>query len=163
MNATEAIKVSMNTPNMIVESYLGDLTDEDLLVRPVDGANHIAWQLGHLIAAENGMIEGICPGSMPALPEGFKDKYNNDTCGSDNADDFLSKDEYLNLAKEQRTATLAALEKLSDEDLEKPSPEEMQKMFPTVGVIFMMQPTHWIMHAGQWAIIRRKLGKPPLF
>ena len=23
--------------------------------------------------------------------------------------------------------------------------------------------THWLMHAGQWAVVRRQLGRPPLF
>jgi len=27
----------------------------------------------------------------------------------------------------------------------------------------MLHPQHWLMHAGQWAVVRRKLGKPPLF
>ena len=26
-----------------------------------------------------------------------------------------------------------------------------------------LHPNHWLMHAGQWAIVRRKLGRPPLF
>jgi hypothetical protein len=32
-----------------------------------------------------------------------------------------------------------------------------------VAGIFLMQGTHWTMHAGQWAVIRRKLGRAPLF
>ena len=67
MNAHDAIKASMTVPDMIMNSYLGDLTDEELLVRPTEGANHIAWQLGHLLTSEHGMIEQVCPGSMPAL------------------------------------------------------------------------------------------------
>jgi hypothetical protein len=29
--------------------------------------------------------------------------------------------------------------------------------------VFSMQGSHWMMHAGQWAVLRRKLGRPPLF
>jgi hypothetical protein len=69
----------------------------------------------------------------------------------------------LKLAGEQRAGTYAILEKLSDADLDKPSPEAMRSYCPTIGSIFSMQGTHWLMHAAQWPIIRRKLGKPPLF
>ena len=163
MNAREAIKASYAMPDTICQSYLGDLSDKELMVRPVEGANHIAWQLGHLIGSEHQLVESVCPGSMPSLPEGFTDKHTKETSSSDDPAEFLSKDEYLKLAKEQRAGTLAALEKLSDDDLDKPSPESLQQICPTVGSIFSMQPTHWTMHAGQWAVIRRKLGRPPLF
>jgi len=163
MNAREALRVSMDAPTMIVNSYLGDLSDADLLVRPVEGANHIAWQLGHLIASEHKIIEAVCPGSMPPLPEGFAEKYTTETSGSDDAGDFLTKDEYLQLAGEQRVGTLAALEKISDDDLDAPGPEAMREFIPTTAAAFSLQPSHWLMHAGQWAVIRRKLGRSPLF
>ncbi len=163
MNAHEAIKASMQMPDMICSGYLDDLTDEELLVRPVDGANHIAWQLGHLISSEHNMVEQVCPGSMPALPEGFAAGYTPDSSKSDDPSAFLTKQEYVKLLAEQRAGTLAALEKLSDEDLDQPGPESLKRICPTVGAVFTMQPTHWTMHAGQWAIIRRKLGREPLF
>ena len=56
MNAREAIKLNLNSSNMICQGYLADLTDADLLVRPVPGANHIAWQLGHLLISEHDMV-----------------------------------------------------------------------------------------------------------
>ena len=40
-----------------------DLSDADLLVRPAPSANHIAWQLGHLIASERNLVEAAAPGS----------------------------------------------------------------------------------------------------
>ncbi len=163
MNAREAIKTSMDTPQMIAMAYLGDLSDEELLVRPVEGANHIAWQLGHLIASEHQLIEAVCPGTMPALPEGFAEKYSKETASSDDPADFHTKEELLGAHEQQRAGTIAALENLSDEDLEKPAPEQLQRIAKNVAGIFLMQPTHWTMHSGQWAVIRRKLGRPPLF
>jgi len=163
VNASQALKESMATPEMVCNGYLADLTDADLFVRPVDGANHIAWQLGHLISGERSMIESVCPGSMPALPEGFAEKHTKETASNDDPSAFCSKDEYLKLAAEQRAATKAALAKLSDEDLDKPAPESMKQIASNVAGMFSMQPTHWLMHAGQWAVTRRKLGRAPLF
>lgn len=163
MNARQSLKESMNTPNMIVQAYLGDLSDEDLLQRPVEGANHIAWQLGHLISSEHSLIEMVCPGTMPSLPDGFAEKYTKETSTLDDAGAFHTKAEYLKLMEEQRVGTLAALENLSDDDLDKPVPESLAAIATNVGGVFSMQPTHWTMHAGQWAVLRRKLGRAPLF
>jgi hypothetical protein len=163
MNAHGALRGALASADSISTAYLNDLSDADLLVRPVPGANHIAWQLGHLIAGENMMIGEMCPGSMPALPAGFAEKYTNDTAGSDDRGTFLGRDEYLRLYREQREATLKALDNLSEADLDRPAPEKFRHFCPTVGAMFNMQATHWLMHAGQWAIVRRKLGHKPLF
>ena len=163
MNAHAVLRVALAGADSISTSYLNDLSDADLLVRPVPGANHIAWQLGHLIAGENMMINETCPGSMPALPAGFAEKYSNDTAGSDDRGAFLSKDEYLRLYRQQREATLKALDTLSEADFDRPAPEQFRSFCPSVGAMFNTQATHWLMHAGQWAIVRRKLGHKPLF
>ena len=163
MDSRQALKSGINGANHLIDTYLGDLSDADLLVRAIPGTNHIAWQLGHLIQAEHFMVEKVCPGSMPKLPEGFKQQHTTETAGSDDPKAFLTKDQYLALFKEQRAGTLAALAKMSDADLDKPVPPPLDKMWKRAGDVFAMQGTHWVMHAGQWAIIRRKLGHKPLF
>jgi hypothetical protein len=163
MDTQQALKSAINGGQHLVESYLADLSDADLLVRPIPGTNHIAWQLGHLIAAENMMLEAVRPGSMPKLPAGFKEKHDKKTAGSDDPKAFLTKAEYLDLFKQQRAGTLAVLETMSDEELSKESPPSLRSFLKRIGDVFAMQGTHWVMHAGQWAIIRRKLGRPPLF
>src|SRR5258708_18882983 len=106
MNARQAIRLNIDSANMICQGYLGDLTDSELLVRPVPSANHTAWQLGHLIVAENQMIEAACPGSMPALPAGFAEKYTADTSKLDSPGAFHPKSTYMRLIQRQPPATL---------------------------------------------------------
>ncbi|MEQ1904769.1 MAG: DinB family protein [Pirellulaceae bacterium] len=163
MNAKEALKINLDMGEYISLGYLGDLTEQDLMHRPAQNANHIRWQLGHLIVSEHEMIEGCFPGSMPKLPEGFKAKYAKETAASDKISDFHTKDQLMEAYKQQRAATLKNLEKVSEADLSKASPESMQSYAPTVGAALSMQGTHWVMHAGQWAVIRRQLGRAPLF
>lgn len=163
MNAREVIRKSLDMSDFIVNGYLEDLTDAELLVRPVPGANHIAWQLGHLINSEHSMIAAALPGSMPALPAGFAEKYNSETAKLDDPKAFHTKAEYMKIKGEQRAATLKALEKMSDADLEKPSPEAFQSYAPTLCDLFGLHGAHYLMHGGQWAVIRRKLGRKPLF
>ena len=131
--------------------------------RPVPNANHIAWQLGHLISSEHQLQNMVAPDSMPPLPEGFAEKHAKEAATSDDPAAFCAKDEYLKLMDEQRAGTLALLDKLSDEDLEQPSPEQIQQFGATVGAVIAGQSAHWMMHAGQWVIVRRQLGKEAMF
>jgi hypothetical protein len=163
MNAREAIKLSYGTPDHICRGYLADLKDSDLLVRPVPGANHIAWQLGHIIVSEYGMTEAICPGSSPPLPAGFVEKHDKKTATSDDPKAFYKKDEYLKLYDQVRAGTFKALDTVKETDFDKPGPEKFRDFCPTIASAFLLHPAHWLMHAGQWAVVRRKLGKPPLF
>ena len=163
MNSREAIKASIDMGQLISMAYLEDMTDEEMMHRPHEECNHIKWQVGHLIQSEHDMIEGCIPGSMPELPEGFGEKYSKETAVNNDAAAFHTKEELLKAFQQQRAGTLAALEKLTDEDLQKPAPEAMQGYAPNWGTAFVMQDSHWVMHAGQWAIIRRQLGRKPLF
>jgi hypothetical protein len=100
---------------------------------------------------------------MPPLPEGFREAHANDKSQVDDPAAYRSKDEYLRLAAEQRRGTLAALASLKDEDLDKPAPEPLRHFLKTVCDVLNLQASHWLMHAGQWAVVRRKLGRKPLF
>ncbi len=160
MNAHKAIEDLLGTSEMVCMGYVQDLTDADLMRRPHPQCNHLNWQLGHLIAAEHQMVETVSPGSMPALPAGFAERYAKETHTIDDKNQFSNKEELLKAYRDQRAATKAVLAKTSEADLDK---ETGIDYAPTVGAMFSLQGSHWLMHAGQWVIVRRELGKPPLF
>jgi hypothetical protein len=93
------------------EMTLDGLSDAELLLRPVDGANHLAWQLGHFVASEHQLGEMITTGSMPPLPEGFADRYTKETAADDDPAHFLSRAEYMSLYSAQREGLLEQLDK----------------------------------------------------
>ncbi len=157
MNTHECIKNAMDMADYVCSTYLNDLTDQEMMQRPHPSCNHINWQIGHLILSENDMIEKIKPGSMPPLPAGFAEKYSRDNCGSDDPSHFATKEELMATAKAQRAGTLAALAATKVEDFDK---ETGVDYAPTVGAMFNLQGSHWLMHCGQWVIVRRNLGKP---
>ena len=64
MNAKDAFRTSMNIADFMMESYLSDVMPDELLVRPAPDANHLAWQLGHLISAERRLVGGIIRAAM---------------------------------------------------------------------------------------------------
>ena len=162
MDIKQAIQTSLAQADGIVNGYLADLRPAELLARPCAGANHIAWQLGHLIASERYLVEQAAPGKMPPLPDGFAEKHKKDTAGIDDPKAFLSKEEYLELARKTRAAALQIVADMSPADFDKPV-SKVPPFVKTAGELFLFLGPHWIMHAGQWAIIRRTLGRPPLF
>lgn len=163
MDPKELMRQAIGTTDYVCKAYVDDLTDEELLHRPVTGANHINWQLGHLIAAENMLANMVQPDSMPALPEGFAEKYTKETASGDDPGQFENKATLLEVQRQQREGLLSLLDRLDSDDLDRPSPESMRSFFPNVAALLMAADSHWMMHAGQWAIVRRSLGKPPLF
>jgi DinB superfamily len=157
MQSRDAIKISIDTADMVVNAYLADLSDADLMKRPHPQCNHLNWQIGHLIASEHAMLDSFVPGGMPPLPDGFDAKYSTEAAASDDPSKFVGKDELMSAFKAQRDGTLKALAQVSDADLSK---ESGVSYAPTIASLFSMQGCHWLMHCGQWVVVRRMLGKP---
>ena len=162
MNAKDAIKHSLDSGEMVLKTYISDLSDAELMTRPAKGANHLAWQLGHLISSEQQLVNSVCAGACAELPAGFSDKHAKEMTGIDDRSKFLTKQQYIEQFDKQRRATKAALDKLADADLDKPVPGKMHEICPTVGALFNLVGGHVLMHAGQFATVRRLLGKPVL-
>jgi hypothetical protein len=162
LSVKDMIRNQIKFGDMLVTSYLGDLSDADLLVRSVPGANHIAWQLGHLITSAQSILQKLGHESAP-LPAGFAEKHVKETAASDDPAKFYPKAEYLRLHGKMLESMFAALDKTSESALEEPGPESMREYAPTKAATFMLLGNHPVMHAGQFVPIRRKLGKPPLF
>jgi hypothetical protein len=159
MTAKDVILNSMQSSEMVINAYLGDLEDKELLIRAEPGMNHIAWQLGHLIGSEKHFMDIVKPGSSPALPEDFEAGHGREQTKEDDPAKYYSKARYQELWKAQREATKAVLESLSDEDLGRSGPE-FPPFAPSVGALMNMCGLHPLMHAGQFVAVRRKLGKP---
>lgn len=163
MDVNDAMRASFGRAKMITEMLLGDLSDADLLVRPTPGANHVAWQLGHMVLSLNYFGDAVKPGSMPALPERFAEQHSKETAGSNDPAAFLSKQAYLDLLNEQREALAGLLATLPSTRLDEVSPEELKGYAPRISDILSLAAEHEMMHAGQFTVVRRKLGKPVMF
>src|SRR5262249_10820736 len=136
------------------------LSDTELLIRPVEGANHIAWQIGHLIVSEQRIGSQLPGATFPELPAGFAEKHANQPSAQNATSGFATKDQYLQLFNKTRAVTLALVAKLSDADLDKPvkGPGGISNL----GGLLDLIGNHSMMHGGQFSVVRRKLGKPVL-
>jgi hypothetical protein len=149
-----------------ISHTLGDFTDADMFARPCPGANHAAWQLGHLISAEASVLKNLAPTFAVALPEGFNDAYKLDANKNDDAAKFApvnTKAQLLELFGKVREGTAAWVESLPAEQLDSPTPDKYKAWAPSIGKLASGQIDHTLMHLGQFQVIRRKLGKPVLF
>jgi hypothetical protein len=162
MNTKEAIRAAMDMGLFVLNTYISDFDDADLMRRPAKGCNHVAWQLGHVISSESQLVDFVCPGKGAKLPEGFAAAHSKEARELDDPARFLTKKEYQQLFDQVRAATVAALEGLPDVQLDAPSPEMFRKRFPTVGHLFNLIAIHPLTHAGQFVVVRRQLGKPIL-
>ncbi len=160
MDAKAAIRATADLSTMVLKMYFEDFDDADLMKRPGPGCNHLAWQLGHLITSECGLLNAVHPDAAPQLPAGFAEKHSKDTVGVDDPSQFATKQEYLDLLDTVRAATFAAIERIDDSELDQPAPEHLRNRFPTTGHIYLLIATHQMMHAGQFVPVRRALGKP---
>ena len=164
MTGSAAIQEVLKSTHFLLTQYLNDLSDADLLVRPVPGANHIAWQLGHLVVAERGLVTAEMPkAAYPELPAGFADAHAKGTASQDGPAGFRTKDEYLALLNAMRSASIATVGALTDADLDRASVGPMAKFAPTLAATFILVANHTLMHGGQITVVRRKLGKPVVF
>jgi len=162
MQTKDAIKQTMGLSRHVLNAYFADMTDAELLQRPGPGCNHLAWQIGHLISSECGLIESIQAGSAPELPAGFKEQHAKENAASDNPADFFTKQQYQDLMAMVNAATVKLIDSYPEENFDQPAPEQFRSMFPSMGMMFVLVATHPMMHAGQFVPVRRALGKPVL-
>lgn len=157
MNCKTIIQQLLETAQTVAFAYLNDLSDAELLQRPHSGCNSINWQIGHLILSEHQQMEQLSPGCMPPLPDRFGDVYSSPVASEDDPGLLLSKDLLLETYQKQRSATLALLEEMTDEQLETSTGVSYA---PTIAAMIQMQGAHWLMHCGQWVVVRRMNDKP---
>ena len=164
MRAADVVKEALQSTHDSLQMYLGDLSDKDITTRPVPNANHIAWQLAHLVTAEKFLLDGELPGvKYPDIPPAIAELGTERTGKVDPKEGYLTKAQYLDCLSKMRTASIAAVEKLTDTDFDKPVKNMMAKFAPTLGKLLILTANHTLMHGGQFTVVRRALGKPVVF
>jgi hypothetical protein len=142
MPTKDEIKAALKSNQDTLNSFLADLSDQDITVRQRMTSSSIAWQIGHLITTEVG-TGALVPGAeYPELPAGMKEVYGRETAGAAPPAESLKKAEYLDLFNKVRSATLAALDHLGEGDLDKPTPGSLARWAPTVGDLLLLMANH---------------------
>ncbi len=160
MHSKIMISHSLGMADHLLNAYVADLSDSEILLQPIAGMNHIAWQIGHLISAERMFAETVKPGASPALPAGFDDLHSRTDTRGTKPEQFHAKSVYMDLYKAQRDATNAILESLTDDELANSTGERFAQIAPTNAALLNMIGLHYLMHLGQFVAVRRSANKP---
>src|SRR5689334_7905218 len=129
MGAIDIVAKDISRSFDMRKNHLADFSDADMLVRPVPGANHANWQIGHLVGVEAKACE-LVGVAGPKLPEGFRDRYKKEAAAGDDAAKFVKKDELLGLMAQTSEALGKWAQSLSAADLDNPMPPPFNSFCP---------------------------------
>lgn len=164
MKTLELLRFQIEMTKNITAGLLADMVDAPLTAPTPNGGNHPTWIAGHLTYSESNLIHHILAGNPNPLID-WKALFG---AGSEPTDDAASYPPLADLlAKwdEVRTHTLAVLDSLSNEDLDKPAaspPPGREEFFGSAAKVFSMVALHPLMHRGQVSDARRALGRERL-
>ena len=163
MTPTELMSDVITRNGEILKMTIDDFSQDEMLARPVPGANHATWQIGHMIGSASHMFAAIAPGLVPDAAARIGEKCTGKTASIDDPAHFPDKTQLLETFAQAHGAISNWVKTQTPETLNRPTPGPMANFAPTVGHLVLMSASHIMMHVGQMQVIRRKLGKPLLF
>jgi uncharacterized damage-inducible protein DinB len=156
----ESLAFGLSSSGMMLTRYVADLTAEEFHHRPSPNANCAAWTVGHLAMTDrNGLKRLGAP--LPELPEGFEKRFSRDE-GCPQAQEFGDVKQIVAVFEDHRKRLIEAVKKATQQQLDEKMPKPIA-MATTIGEALSFLGVHTAMHAGQIVMIRRSLGRPPLF
>jgi hypothetical protein len=162
MKAMQAIQIALKFSDGGMK--LLDEIKADPLVRPGPwGGNHAMWIAGHLAVIE-GRLHKMLYGT-PNPVEHWKPLFD---WGSEPRDDpsaYPPYEEVMQTFRRLRAGTLAFLEEVGEEGLDRPTKYQPPGFsgFETVGSVIMIIACHACGHFGGLTVVRRASGRQPVF
>jgi uncharacterized damage-inducible protein DinB len=145
--------------------FLTGLSDEDWFWSPSELTTHIAWQVGHLAVAQYNLclrrIRGRTSQDEALIPDRFIDSFKLGSQPDPDPANYPPLDEIRRRFDAVLQRALAELAMRSDTELNV-SVEQPHPVFKTKLEAVEYCPQHELVHAGQVALLRRLMGKPPL-
>ena len=144
---------------------LADLREDEWFVMP-GGISHIAWQAGHLAFAEYRMcvvrIRGEGEDDAAILPPEYFTLFGAATTAVADPSKYPTPGELIARLQIVHTAAMECCRDLTDADLDTPC-QKPHPLFNTKLGSLLWCSRHEMMHAGQIGLLRRLLGKKPMW
>ena len=165
MSRISFVLEQIKTARAYTESFLDGLEPDEWFRRPSEGVTHIAWQFGHLAAAEYFLtlnrIRGPKTEDAELIPEKFLKQFGKGSVPDADPGGYPGAEEILETVRRVHNWALEELGRLPetvlDEPVDKPHP-----MFSTKYGALAFCSLHEMLHAGQIGLVRRLLGNAPL-
>ncbi len=160
MTSRDAILFSLRQVAGLVQMFTADLDHQQMHHRVVPAANATAWILGHLVLSERRALKMLGQDDLPALPEGFEERFARNDEATQSAD-YGDATMLPALFAEHRQRLVAAVESADEAAFDQPL-EQPMRIASTVGELLVFFGIHVSTHLGQISMIRRSLGMKPL-
>jgi hypothetical protein len=165
MSRRESALERIRWSRKFTEQFLPDLTPAEWFWSPEQYSTHVAWQVGHLAVAQYNLclrrLRGRTAADESLISEAFIEAFRFGSKPVLGEAQYPPLDEIKRAFDAVHDQSLSELEKCSDADLDAPLENPHPRFATKLGAVeFCSQ--HELVHAGQIAMLRRLMGKPPL-
>lgn len=140
--------------------------DDDWFRQPPGGVTHIAWQVGHIAVGEYWLAlvrtRGQRPEDEALIPMAFQQPFERFTTPSFDATKYPSVAEINAVLDRVHEQTIRELRDMDESELDKPILKPHSLVKTKLWALFWCA-QHEAVHAGQIGLLRRQLGKPPVW
>ena len=145
-------------------SLLEDLNPDDWFAMPGSGVTHLAWQVGHLAAAEYYLtmvrIRGQKDEDASLIAPELLKLFGRGSTPDPDPGKYPPVEDILQVFHRVHAQAIDELRQLPDAVLDEPT--DPHPMFTTKLGAVSFCPLHEMVHAGQIGLLRRLLGRAPL-
>jgi DinB superfamily len=159
MQSIDLIRDNLKKSKDLVLARVEEMREHCVVFPTPNGGCHTLWVLGHLAYIEALVVRRFMFGEENPLAEWEEVFDGADTSGD--IGQYPPFDVVLAKCYEARESTLALLDSLSEDDLDKLSanvPEGFEDTFGTHRLCLQFVANHWYMHRGHLADARRAAG-----
>lgn len=159
MQSIDLIRDNLTKSRDIVLARVEEMREHCLVFPTPNGGCHTLWVLGHLAYIETLVIRRFLLGEGHSLAQ-WEQVFDSDQVSGDSRV-YPPFDQVLATCREVRASTLALLDSLCEDDLDRSSvnaPKGFAGMFGTYRLCLQYAADHWYMHRGHLADARRAAG-----
>jgi len=159
MRSIDLIRDNLQKSAVRVLARVEEMRPYGVVFPTPNGGCHTLWVLGHLAYIESLVIRGFMLGEPNPLADWEQVFDASDVNGE--VSHYPPFDDVLARCREARRATIALLDSLSEEDLDRVSarvPKGFEDTFGTYRHCLQYVADHWYMHRGNLADARRAAG-----
>jgi uncharacterized damage-inducible protein DinB len=155
--------MQLDLPYRMVTALAADFTDEQAK-EAGDGRKPLVWYLAHVIIARNGLLKIYAGGGDEAVTKEFVDRFGRGSDGAADFSDAPGKAELLEIYTRVHERAKEFVASLSPADMGREAQMDVgHPLFKMLGSALTLNASHDAYHAGQIAVLRRSMGKDPLF
>ena len=159
MQSIDLIRDNLTKSRDRVLARVEEMREHCFVFPTPNGGCHTLWVLGHLAYIETLVVRRFMLGEDNSLAQ-WEQIFDSGQVSADSGV-YPPFDQVLAACRETRASTLALLDSLSEDDLDRSSvnaPKGFAEMFGTYRLCLQYAADHWYMHRGHLADARRAAG-----